>query len=70
MLGSAIENASHAAMMPAMPDMQHSDPNASRIAPGKSARLLWGIQQGRRVRVRLPYSGHYEAGMKGEAVVD
>ena len=69
-LGSAIENASHAALMEAMPDMQHNDPNAVRLAPGKSAKLLWRFSKAGDYQFACMISGHYDAGMKGSAVVD
>jgi uncharacterized cupredoxin-like copper-binding protein len=64
-LGSAIENASHAAMMEAMPDMQHDDPNAVRVTPGNAARLVWRFSKAGEFEFACFVPGHYEAGMKG-----
>ncbi|MDB5545892.1 MAG: copper resistance protein [Hyphomicrobiales bacterium] len=69
-LGSAIENASHAAMMEVMPDMQHDDPNAVRVTPGNAARLVWRFSKAGEFEFACLVPGHYEAGMKGDAVVD
>jgi uncharacterized cupredoxin-like copper-binding protein len=69
-LGSASENASHAAEMAAMPEMKHADPNAVRVAPGKSAHLLWTFSKAGDFEFACLIPGHYEAGMKGEAVVN
>ena len=70
MLGSAIENASHAALMEAMPDMKHNDPNSMRLAPGKSAKLLWRFSKAGNFEFACLIPGHYDAGMKGVAVID
>jgi uncharacterized cupredoxin-like copper-binding protein len=69
-LGSASENASHAAEMAAMPEMKHDDSNAVRVAPGKSAHLLWTFSKAGNFEFACLIPGHYEAGMKGEAVVN
>ncbi len=69
-LGSAIENASHAALMEATPDMKHNEPNAVRLAPGSSAKLLWRFSKAGDFQFACLIPGHYEAGMKGAAVVD
>lgn len=69
-LGSAIENASHAALMEAMPDMKHDDPNAVRVAPGKTARLVWRFSKAGAFEFACLIPGHYDAGMRGEALVD
>jgi len=68
-LGSVSENASHAKMMEAMPDMRHDDPNATRVAAGKSARLVWRFSRAGEFEFACLIPGHYVAGMKGAAFV-
>ena len=69
-LGSAKENAAHAAEMATMPDMKHDDPNAVRVAPGKSGRIVWRFNKAGSFEFACLIPGHYDAGMKGAAVVD
>lgn len=69
-LGSAIENASHAALMEAMPDMKDNDPNAVLIAPGKSTELVWQFSKAGDFEFACLIPGHYDAGMKGVAMVE
>ncbi len=68
-VGSRIENAAHAKMMQAMPDMQHTDPNAVRVAPGKTERLVWKFSKPGSFEFACLVPGHYEAGMKGRIMV-
>ena len=68
-LGSAAENAAHAAQMASSPQMKHDDPNAARIAAGQSARLVWRFSTSGDFEFACLIPGHYEAGMKGAAVV-
>ena len=68
-LGRVEDNKEHAAMMAAMPDMKHDEPNAISLAAGKSASLLWQFGVTGRFEFACLLPGHYEAGMHGEAVV-
>ena len=40
-LASVANNDEHAEMMKKFPDMEHDDPNAKSVDPGKSAEILW-----------------------------
>lgn len=68
-LGSKAENAEHAKMMAEMPDMKHTDANAVTVAPGQSATLVWRFPKTGDFEFGCLIPGHYEAGMRGEAVV-
>lgn len=68
-IGSEIENVAHAAMMQAMPDMAHNDPNAVRIPVGASATLAWKFTKSGVFEFACLVPGHYEAGMKGGVAV-
>jgi uncharacterized cupredoxin-like copper-binding protein len=68
-IGGAEENERHAAMMAAMPDMKHDDPNAKTVAPGQSATLLWKFLHKGEFEFACLIPGHYEAGMHGVVIV-
>ena len=68
-IGGAEENKRHAAMMAAMPDMKHDDPNAKTVAPGQSATLLWKFSHKGVFEFACLIPGHYEAGMHGVVIV-
>jgi uncharacterized cupredoxin-like copper-binding protein len=68
-LGSPAENAAHARQMASMPDMQHVDPNAARVAVGQDAHLVWRFTKAGTFEFACLVPGHYEAGMKGQASV-
>ena len=55
----------HAAMMQMMPDMQHSGPNMTSLAPGESGQLIWKFTRAGTVSFACLQSGHLEAGMRG-----
>jgi len=59
----------HAAMMQMMPDMQHSGPNMTSLAPGESGQLIWKFTRAGTVSFACLQSGHLEAGMRGVVAV-
>jgi putative spermidine/putrescine transport system substrate-binding protein len=59
----------HAAMMLAMPDMQHTGPNMASLAPGEQGELVWKFTRTGSVAFACLQSGHLEAGMKGAVAV-
>lgn len=69
-LGSLIENASHAALMEAMPDMKHHEPNMVIVTPGKSAQLIWRFSRAGEYEFACMIPGHYATGMMGQVLVD
>ncbi len=69
MIGTEHALQEHAAMMRAMPDMQHHEPNIVSLAPGQRGRLVWRFGAGGTVPFACMQPGHLEAGMKGEVDV-
>jgi len=68
-IGSEIENAAHAALMQAMPNMAHNDPNAVQVKAGGTATLVWKFTTPGTFEFACLVPGHYEAGMKGGITV-
>src|SRR5271165_5267805 len=68
-IGTTEANKEHAAMMAAMPDMKHKDPNAVTIAPGASATLVWRFTHKGAFEFACLIPGHYELGMHGMVAV-
>lgn len=68
-LASAQENKKHAALMAKYPDMEHDDPNARSVEPGKTAEILWQFSNAGTFEFACLVPGHYEAGMHGKATV-
>jgi uncharacterized cupredoxin-like copper-binding protein len=59
----------HAAMMLAMPDMQHTGPNMASLGSGEHGELVWKFTRTGSVAFACLQSGHLEAGMKGAVAV-
>jgi putative spermidine/putrescine transport system substrate-binding protein len=59
----------HAAMMQMMPDMQHSGPNMTSLAPGERGQLIWKFTHTGTVTFACLQSGHLAAGMRGAVAV-
>jgi putative spermidine/putrescine transport system substrate-binding protein len=59
----------HAAMMQMMPDMLHSGPNMTSLAPGEHGELIWKFTRTGTVSFACLQSGHLEAGMRGAVAV-
>ena len=68
-LGTPQANKAHAAMMSAMPEMKHHDPNAVTVAPGASAVLVWRFTHKGEFEFACLVPGHYESGMHGAVAV-
>ena len=68
-LASVEDNNKHAELMKKYPDMEHDDPNAKSIDPGKSAEILWRFSKTGRFEFACLIPGHREAGMHGTVTV-
>jgi uncharacterized cupredoxin-like copper-binding protein len=68
-LATMQDNKKHGALMMKFPDMEHDDPNAKSVEPGKSAEILWHFNKGGTFEFACLIPGHYEAGMHGTASV-
>ncbi|MGE0723811.1 MAG: plastocyanin/azurin family copper-binding protein [Alphaproteobacteria bacterium] len=63
------ENLKHAEEMKKNPDMEHDDPNARRLAPGKRGTILWRFTRAGEFDFSCLIPGHREVGMTGTIVV-
>lgn len=68
-LGTADSLKAHAEEMRAMPDMQHADPGAVRVAAGASGEIVWQFTEAGSFEFGCLIPGHFEAGMVGKVVV-
>ena len=69
MLASVRDNNKHAEMMKKFPDMEHDDPNAQSVDPGKTAEILWRFTKAGTFEFACLIPGHREAGMRGSVFV-
>jgi len=68
-LGTVAELKKHAALMLKFPEMEHDDPNAVSVAPGKTGEFAWTFTKAGSFDFACLIPGHFEAGMKGRIVV-
>ncbi len=59
----------HKAVMEKFPEMEHDDPNAIRLAAGKSGEIIWKFNNGGVFKIACLVPGHYDAGMHGDVNV-
>lgn len=69
MLASVTDNEKHAKLMQKYPDMEHEDPNAASVEPGKSAEILWRFTKAGTFEFACLIPGHREGGMHGSVTV-
>lgn len=68
-LGTLAELKEHAALMRKFPEMEHDDPNAVSVEPGKTGELVWRFTRSGNFDFACLVPGHFEAGMRGKIVV-
>lgn len=68
-LASRAENEKHAEEMRKNPDMEHDDPNAKRVKPGKNGEIVWRFTKAGTFEYGCLIPGHREGGMIGTVVV-
>jgi uncharacterized cupredoxin-like copper-binding protein len=68
-LASVQDNNKHAELMQKYPDMEHDDPNAKSVDPGKTAKILWRFTKAGTFEFACLIPGHREAGMHGAVTV-
>lgn len=68
-LGTLDELQKHAALMRKFPEMEHDDPNAVSVEPGKTGELVWRFTRSGNFDFACLVPGHFEAGMRGKIVV-
>ena len=59
----------HKALMEKFPEMEHDDPNAIRLAAGKSGEIVWQFSKDGEFKFACLVPGHYDAGMHGDVTV-
>ena len=69
LLASTEDNLKHAAAMKKNPDMEHDDPNGVRLAPKKSAEILWKFSKPGTFEYSCLIPRHREYGMTGKVIV-
>jgi uncharacterized cupredoxin-like copper-binding protein len=68
-LATLEENQKHAKEMMQNPEMMHDEPNAKRLAPGKTGEILWKFSRSGSFDFSCLIPGHREAGMSGVVTV-
>ena len=68
-LGTMKELKDHAALMRKFPGMEHDDPNAVSVEPGKTGTLIWRFTKAGRFDFACLVPGHFESGMVGRITV-
>ena len=69
LLATTEENLKHAKAMMENPHMEHDEPNGVRLAPKKSAEILWKFTNTGTFEYSCLIPGHREAGMIGQILV-
>src|SRR5450759_544865 len=68
-LATVQDNDKHAELMKKYPDMEHEDPNAKSVEPGKTAEIVWRFSKVGTFEFACLIPGHREAGMHGTVAV-
>ncbi len=68
-LATTVENEKHAEEMKKNPEMEHDDPNATRVAPKKLKEIVWKFTKRGKFEFGCLIPGHREAGMTGHVTV-
>jgi uncharacterized cupredoxin-like copper-binding protein len=69
LLATTKENLKHAELMKKHPHMEHDDPNGVRVAPKKTAEILWKFTKAGTFEYSCLIPDHREYGMTGRVVV-
>ncbi|HEX6000413.1 MAG TPA: cupredoxin family protein [Hyphomicrobiaceae bacterium] len=69
LIDSFAKNQEHKAEMEKHPDMDHDEPNGTRLKPAARKELIWRFARAGTFEFACLIPGHYEAGMKGVIVV-
>ncbi len=68
-LATKEENRKHAELMKKFPEMEHDDPNATRLSPFAFGEILWKFTKRGEFEYACLIPGHREAGMHGRVIV-
>ncbi len=69
LLATTKENLAHAAVMKQHPHMEHDDPNGVRLAPNKTAEILWKFTHAGTFEFSCLIPDHRDYGMVGQVTV-
>jgi uncharacterized cupredoxin-like copper-binding protein len=69
LLATTEENLKHAEVMKKHPHMEHDDPNGVRLAPNKSAEILWKFTKAGTFEYSCLIPDHRDYGMIGRVTV-
>lgn len=69
LLATTKENLKHAEEMKKHPHMEHDEPNAVRLAPQKSAEILWRFTKAGTFEYSCLIPDHRDYGMTGRVIV-
>ena len=69
LLATTEENLKHGEAMKNNPHMAHDEPNGVRLAPAKSAEIVWKFTNAGTFEYSCLIPGHREAGMTGQILV-
>jgi uncharacterized cupredoxin-like copper-binding protein len=69
LLATTEENLKHAELMKKFPHMEHDDPNGVRVAPKKTAEILWKFTKAGTFEYSCLIPDHREYGMTGRVIV-
>ena len=69
LLATTEENLKHAEEMKKHPKMEHDDPNGVRLAPSKSAEIVWKFTKAGTFEYSCLIPDHRDYGMTGRVVV-
>jgi len=70
LLATTKENLAHAEVMKKHPHMEHDDPNGVRLAPSKTAEILWKFTKAGTFEFSCLIPGHRDYGMVGKVTVN
>ena len=68
-LATTEENLKHAEVMEMNPEMEHDDPNATRVEPKKTDEIVWNFTKLGEFEFACLIPGHRDAGMFGTVSV-
>jgi uncharacterized cupredoxin-like copper-binding protein len=69
LLATTEENLKHAELMKRYPDMEHDDPNGTRLKPKATSEILWRFTKTGEFEFACLIPGHRDAGMLGKVIV-
>ncbi|CCE04728.1 putative Copper tolerance protein (Cupredoxin) [Bradyrhizobium sp. STM 3843] len=69
LLATTEENLKHAAVMKKFPNMEHDEPNGVRLAPNKTAEIVWKFTKAGTFEYSCLIPDHRDYGMTGHVTV-